>query len=268
MKVNLIKGVSNDMNIFKQLYRSLFSPKDIATFRFQRIGKTIFYIFLLSFISIIPNTYYTTVAFLNGIEAAKYSLKNEIPSFKINNGILTSETNTPLTINKDNFTIIFDPTGVITTNKLSDSENTIALLKEEFTFITDGQTQHYSYNMFNGIQIEKQDLIDFVDGLNSMLGIILPVMLFLVYLLAAAIKFIEVSLLALFGIQFNGRTQRKLKYSHTWRIAAYSMTLSTVFFTIMASLETNVPNGFLLNWFISIIIFFLAIKEIPKPKQQ
>ena len=40
------------MNIFKQLIVSLYSPKDIAKFHQQGIGKTILFVFFLTLISV------------------------------------------------------------------------------------------------------------------------------------------------------------------------------------------------------------------------
>jgi len=34
----------------------------------------------------------------------------------------------------------------------------------------------------------------------------------------------------------------------------------------MTAIQTVVPNSFLINWFVVIIVLYLAIKEVPKPK--
>ncbi|WP_174881655.1 DUF1189 family protein, partial [Metabacillus niabensis] len=39
------------MNIFKQLFTSIYSPRTISTFRFQGIGKTILFVFILTLVS-------------------------------------------------------------------------------------------------------------------------------------------------------------------------------------------------------------------------
>jgi len=80
-------------------------------------------------------------------------------------------------------------------------------------------------------------------------------------------KFIEISIFALFGLMFKNMIGKNLQYRHLWRMAAYSVTLPTIFFTIMAALQTTVLYGFLINWFASLIVLFLAIKEVPKRKQ-
>ena len=75
------------------------------------------------------------------------------------------------------------------------------------------------------------------------------------------------TVLALIGLAIKNLTGRKLTYRQLWRMAAYSETLPTVFFTIMAALKTYVPNSFIINWFVIIIVLYLAINETPKPKK-
>src|SRR3954453_21355810 len=131
------------MNIFKQFYKSIFSPRDIALFRFQGIGKTILYVFFLTFISILPSIIYFSTALTEGIDAAKSFIKDEAPAFSIKNGQLTAKTNVPVTINKDNFTIIIDPTGAVSEDDAANEGNAFALLKNEFAFVSAGRVETY-----------------------------------------------------------------------------------------------------------------------------
>lgn len=257
------------MNIFKQFIKSLYSPKDIASFRFQGIGKTILYVFFLTLLSILPTVYFFSFAIVNGINAVEESINIELPDFQIEDGELHSEQNAPITINKDRFTVLFDSTGTIEKSKLSNSDNTIALLKDEFIFTAGGQQQSYSYSMLNNVTITKQDLADFLSSADSMLMIIIPLMAVVIYIFTVGMRFIEVSILALIGLLLKNIMDRKnIQYRHLWRISAYSVTLPTIFFTIMAILKTAVPNGAFINWFVAFMIIFLAIKEIPQPKKQ
>jgi hypothetical protein len=254
------------MNIFKQFFRSTYSPKDIASFRFQGIGKTILYVFLLTLLSILPAIYYFSTVLNEGIEGTKSVMKNELPAFTIDNGTLTAESDVPITINKGDFTIIFDSTGVITNEDVEDEENAFALLKNEITVAAGGRIDTYSYSMLEGLTLTKDDFIDVVDTVDGMKGIIIPVMSTLMFLFSSAINFIEVSILAWFGLVLKSLSGRSISYRHLWRMAAYSVTLPTVFFTIMSALNTTVPNSFIINWFVEIIILYLALKEIPNEK--
>ncbi|WP_423799106.1 DUF1189 domain-containing protein [Neobacillus sp. SAB-20_R2A] len=255
------------MNIFKQLFKSIYSPKDIALFRFQGIGKTILFVFLLTFISVLPSIVYFSTALTTGLDSAKTFLEKEAPDFTIKNGQLEADTKVPVTINKDNFTIILDPTGAVSSQDAADQGNTFALLKDEFVMTAGGQSDTYPYSMMEGLKLSKNDLVDFINSISGLKGIIIPIVSLFIYLFSSAASFIEVSVLALIGLVLKNLAGRKLTYRHLWRMAAYSETLPTLFFTIMAALKTAVPNSFWINWFVVIIVLYLAINEIPKPKK-
>jgi hypothetical protein len=254
------------MNIFKQFYKSIYSPKDIALFRFQGIGKTILFVFFLTLISVLPSIIYLSTALSTGIDAARSFIKDEAPDFSIKNGQLSAKTDVPVTINKNNFTIIFDPTGAVSESDVEDAGNTLALLKNEFALATGGGIETYQYSMLE-LDLTKSDMVNIIDSISSMKGIIIPFVSLLIYLFASASSFIEVSVLALFGLALKNLLGRKLNYGQLWRMAAYSETLPTLFFTIMTAIKTSVPNSSLLNWFVIIVVLYLAIKEVPKPQK-
>ncbi|WP_160721719.1 DUF1189 domain-containing protein [Bacillus sp. USDA818B3_A] len=252
------------MNIFKQFFKSIYSPRDIALFRFQGIGKTILYVFFLTFVSILPSIIYFSTALIEGIDAAKTILKDEAPSFSVQNGRLTAKTDVPVTIDKGNFTIIIDPTGAMSEEDAAEAGNAFALLKDKFALASAGTVESYPYSMMTDLHITNNNLFNFLDTIGGMKGIIIPVVSLFIYLFSSAASFIEVSVLALIGLALKG--SKKLNYRQMWRMAAYSETLPTVFFTIMTTLRTAVPNSFIINWFVVIIVLYLAIKEVPKPK--
>jgi hypothetical protein len=255
------------MNIFKQFFKSLYSPKDIAIFRFQGIGKTILFVFFLTLISVLPSIYYLSTTLSTGLDTARTVIGDEFPSFSIKNGQLTTTTNVPIKINRDNFTIILDPTGAVSESDVEDDGNAFALLKDKFVLVTGGRTDTSPYSMLEGIDITKKSLLNFIDSIDGVKGIIIPVISLFLYLISSAANFIEISVLALIGLAIKNLSGRKLNYRQLWRMAAYSETLPTIFFTVMAAIKTTVPNSFLINWFVAIIVLYLAINEIPKPKK-
>jgi hypothetical protein len=254
------------MNIFMQFYKSIYSPKDIATFRFQGIGKTILFVFLLSLLSILPSVYFISTSISTGISSIRAVIHDELPSFSIKNGQLSANTSVPITINKDHFTIILDPTGAVSPSELDGNDNTFAILKNEFVFVAGGKAENYGYSMLNGTNVTSKDILHFVDMINGVKGIFIPVIALILYLFTSAANFIEVSILALIGLWLKNVAGRKLNYRQLWRMAAYSETLPTLFFTLMSAIKTNVPWSFFINWFVIILILYLAINEIPKPK--
>lgn len=249
------------MNIFKQLFVSIYSPKSIASWRNQGIGKTILFVFLLTLISIIPTSAYLSTSILNGLQLAQDTIEEQIPDFSIKDGQLHADSTAPVTIQQNGFTIIFDPTGETSLSDLDLNLNSIALLKNDFAVTTAGTLENFSYSMMD-ITLTKEDAVQFINSMDALLAIVIPVLIILIYLFSSAMKFIGISVLALIGTLLKG--DKDVQYRHLWRIAAYSVVLPTIFFMIMDIFQTPVPFGFVLNWFVSILVLVLAIKEIPQ----
>ncbi|MBB6443976.1 DUF1189 domain-containing protein [Bacillus benzoevorans] len=250
------------MNIFKQLIVSLYSPKDIATFQHQGIGKTILYVFLLVLISVLPSVYYFNTSMTSGFTTIKETLEKELPSFTIENGELTSAETSPITVNKGDLTFIFDSTGTVTQQEIAQDNNTIAFLKNEWVYAAAGQSQSFAYTMMGITTITDKDLSNFLSSMESMLPVMVPVTDAFIYLFSSAMKFIEVSLLALFGLLLQSMVNKTIQYRHLWRLSAYCVTLPTIFFTIMESVKTIVPGGLMIHWFVALIMLMLTLKEI------
>jgi hypothetical protein len=252
------------MNIFQQLIKSLYSPKDIAKTRFQGIGKTILYVFLLTLISVIPTISYISLAINNGVETAAHTIENELPDFAIENGELTAtDQKEPIYIEDEEFTIIFDSTGEINVNDLEGRDNAFALLKNEFVLIAGGTVDNYDYSTLD-LELTKENIMGMIDSVDSLLAVIIPVLAAIIYIFSSGVKFIEISILAIIGLILKNATHRNLPYRQLWRLSAYSVTLPTIFFTIMEAFQTQVPNGFLINWFVSTILLYLTIREVPQ----
>ncbi|ARP43492.1 hypothetical protein GTHT12_01968 [Geobacillus thermodenitrificans] len=251
------------MNVFVQLWKSLYSPKDIARFRFQGIGKTIGYLFLLTLLSVLPTFYYASTSLAESIRTTSALLRNDLPPFSIENGELQSAATEPIHIDQGGFTIIFDSTGEVTREEVERFPNAIALLKHEAVLVASHQAQHYSYATFPDVTITDEDVHTFITSLQSLLPVLIPLFGLVLYVLACLGKFIGVCVFALFGLLFAGMLDKKLRYRHTWIMAAYAITLSTIFFTLMETVQTIVPYSTFIHWFVSLAVLFLAIKEVP-----
>ncbi|SEM29003.1 Maltodextrin utilization protein YvdJ [Mesobacillus persicus] len=254
------------MNIFVQFFKSIYSPKDIASFRLQGIGKTILYVFLLSAISVFPTIYFSNTAIKEAVSVIEETIKEDLPDFQIENGLLTSTENEPILITKGDFSIIFDSSGTMDTSNVTTGD-TLALLKQEMVLIAGGEANSIPYSMLGAQTTTKQEIETFIDGSDSALAIFLPIFSLAIYLFTSGIGFIEISIIALFGLLLKNLVGKPLQYRHLWRMAAYSVTLPTVFFTIMSLLQVHVPFGSLINWFVSLTVLLLAIQEVPHSKE-
>jgi hypothetical protein len=256
------------MNLFQQMYKSIYSPKDIVTFRFQGIGKTIRYVFLLVLISILPTTVQFITFSSSSLQSVKESLENDLPSFTIENGSLSSEENQPMTVEKDDMIILFDSTGEMEEDDLELERNTIAFLENKLVVISDGNRQTNSYSAFSQFPVTDEMIIDVIDSILSLKWILLPAALLVLYLFASGLMFLKVSIFAMIGVLIAQLIKRNMNYRQSFRVAAYSATLSTLFFTLMKVLQTSITAAPLLDWFVMTVIMYLVVKEIPRPKNR
>lgn len=251
------------MSILTQIVKSMYSPKDIAETRFQGIGKTILFVFMLTLISILPVVYYMFVGISEAVGTVKQSIESDLPSFTIEEGVLHSDIKAPLTIRNGSFTLIFDPTGTIDQGEMTGMDANFAMLQKEIVLVAGGETNAIPYTLFPSESMKKDDITSLINTAESSLPVLLVLLFIVVYVFSTGMKFIEVSILALFGLLLKNLAGRKLQYRHLWRMAAYSTTLPTIFFAIMALLKTTVPYSFSVNWFVASMMLLLAIKEIP-----
>ncbi len=84
------------MSIFTQLVKSVYSPKDMALFRFQKIGKTILYIMLLCLITTIPRTFFYGSFIQDSVTMVNQAIEKDLPDFKIENGELKADIEEPI----------------------------------------------------------------------------------------------------------------------------------------------------------------------------
>lgn len=256
------------MNIFKQLGVSVYSPKAIASFRIQGIGKTVLYVFLLSLLSAIPVIVHFSMALNQSVQSITATIEKEFPTFVIENGQLNSEAIEPISTMKDGLAVYFDSSGTLTINDLDPSEDSIAFLKNEFVITTAGNAQKFSYSMISNMELSKESIVEILGEIDSLLPLISIIPILLIFIFASVMKFIEIFILALMGSLVSSISGKPLPYQPLWNMAAYSSTVATIFFMIMDLLQTVVPGGFMLNWFVSLVILYLALKEINREKTE
>ena len=248
------------MNIFKQFIKSLYSPKDIAKYRYQKIGKTILYVFFLMFISVIPFFYHFGVLTSEIVNEGRKIVEEELPPFYIRNGELISDIQEPLTIRKEKITFIFDSTGTMTKDDAERKTNAIALLKNELVVTSTGaNAQSFSYTTIG--EITNKTIVSFFN--SGAIWIIIPIIFIIFYTFVSGIGFLKITIFAYFALLLAKILSKQLVYRHAWRMTAYCMTLSTVFFMITEFMQIVFPFRLYLDWFIITIMMYLSIREIP-----
>ncbi len=239
----------------------------MARFRFQKLGKPILYVFLLMLLSSVPIGIITAVSFTNAYEDLKTHM-GDLPEFTLEDGTLKSDQSEPLIKKEDGNTFIFDATDEIKPDDVDSYESAIAFLKDRIIVMDSGTRQEFNYSNFSSMTFTKQDVSELTQNLDNLLPIFIPLLIFVVYLFQTGLKFIGITVLATIGLLLRSIAGRKASYKQLWVLSVYSVTIPTLFFTIMALVKTTVPFGFLLYWFVAIMLLYLTIKEIPLPKKR
>lgn len=253
------------MSIFTQLYKSLYSPKEIARFRFQKIGKTILYILLLALLSTVPQTLQIGSLITDQLAILEQTVDAELPDFTIANGELQSNTPEAIIKEEDDFTFVFDPNSVESPISPS-AANGMFLLKENVMIISNGETQSYPYSSLSEFTLSKTDIQDFLGVIKGIYPIALFVIGVFLFIFNAFISVIGITILAFAGRFFSSQMKRRLQYKQLWTLTAYSFTIPTIFFIVMESLHTVVPYSLLIFIFVSLFVLYLTLKEVPPPK--
>ncbi|HZG69953.1 MAG TPA: DUF1189 domain-containing protein [Chondromyces sp.] len=254
------------MNIFVQFIKSIYSPRHIAAFRFQGIGKTILYVFFLMLISSLPFVVHTSQLAAKGSDLLESSVINDFPDFLIKNGVLSSPHHMTETYQWNGTKIIFDPSGSIEIADLSKESYTIGILKNEIVIASNGEIQTIPYSMFDGVEITKDSAQQFLTSFQSSMVIILLLLFLFYYVFIAGMGFIKISIFAGIALLFRGT--RQPPYRQTWRMSAYALTPSIVLFSLLSLLGIVIPFSLFIDWGIILAFLYIAIQSIPLPESE
>lgn len=251
------------MSLFSQLYKSLYSPKDMARFRFQKIGKTILYILLLALLTSIPETMQAGQFIKEQVLTLQHNFQTDVPNFTIENGELKADSPNRIKKEENEFVFVFDPTN--TQAPPSDSDG-LYLLKDRFVTISNGQQQAYTYSSIGSIPLTKTEVLDFFTFLKTIYPIAIFVLGFILLFINAFTSFIGISILAFIGMILSKQMQRILSYKQIWTLLAYCSTIPTIFFMIMKYLNISVLSPLLVYSLVTIVLLYITLKEVPPTK--
>jgi len=255
------------MNIVQQFIKSLHSPETIARFRFQKIGKSILYVFFLMIIVSIPMAILLGTNIYNLFTNVEDHMNESFPDFTIENGVLQSDIDEPIIIENGNTTVIFDSTGEFNLEDASEYDTAFAFLEREAALITDGFPQTFGYQEF-GVNISKAQLSDLVNTIGNILPLLISIIILFMYLFNTGMKFIGIFVLSGIGLLLKRKVADQLKFRQVWILSAYAVTLPTILFAVFDVIRLYIPFSFAIYWVISIVMMNLIIRNIPRPKEE
>ena len=260
-------------NFFKNFLKSI---KDLDKYEDFAIEspKTAFKYFLkliLIFVVIIAIFY--TYQIMNNTNKVYSNLVNKIPDFSYSQGSLNINSQEPIIIDdyKDSFGKIIIDTN-ISENEIEkyEKESGILFLKDKCIVLSNTMGSiTYNYadlaSNYNITEFTKQDIIEYVQGLNIVsvsisIYLVIAIYLFMVYFISILI---DVLLLSLLALLISRISRIRLKYAPSFAIAIHSISLPVLLNLIY--IIVNLLIGFRIKYFqlmYSIISYIYVIVAV------
>ncbi|PFH84845.1 DUF1189 domain-containing protein [Bacillus sp. AFS088145] len=252
------------MNIFKQFWFSLYSPKTISRYRLQKIGKTIFFLFLLAILYTLPGFFSFEKNVKLQVNNVSDLLKDNIQSISLNKGAITINDNTPFERNIGEYKYAFYPNETVIPSKLKNEQFAVVVLKNRVIIKNDKGEQDFPYPSLKSTKINKADVSKFIKNIKEALPVFLIALFFLFYLGSCIFIFIVATLLAFLTALF--KSTKHLPFRQRFAMVSYSLTLPTVIYLLLGLLKINIPFQTLIFILITVGMYTLTIKNLPSKK--
>lgn len=265
-------------NFFKEAFKSIKDLDKYEDFALETPGKAFkYFIKLIAIFCIIVSIFYTynIVKNMNDIYA---NLKDKLPDFSYTQGTLTMETDEPVVIEdyKDVFGKIIIDISITgnETEKYEEEKEGILILKDKCIILANNAMGQVAYkyediaNNYNIGDFTKQDVVDYVEGMNivsiyASVYFAIFVYLYIIYFISI---FMDVLLLSVLAFIISRISRIKLKYAPSFSIAVHAITLPVLLNLIY--IVVNLLTGFQIKYFqlmystISYIYVIVAILMI------
>ena len=252
---------------YRKLKRAIINPEKYQEFALEKTSCALKYftklILLFCVIACIAITYQYVHIASNAINL----IKEDVPDFTVKDNILSINSEEPVVItkldDKIEYSLIFDTSDEVSEEKLKEYNQKLSLynlgaifLKDKVLIQTQGETDNqltYSYEelmkKFNIENINKQDLVEKIDSINTVSMIVAIYITLLIYLFVAYFiaTLLETVLMMVIGFLTSKIVKVDLKSSQIYNIVLYSLTLPILLNAI--NILLNIFVGFEIQYF-------------------
>ena len=228
--------------------------KQVKDFQTSRVMKYIFLlIFLITFVLTIRYSYDITRGLNIAIDWAKLNL----PVIEIQNGVVSVDVKQPYKIEEEDFALIIDTTGEITS--LDKYGKGILLMKNKVIYKeNEVKTETYDLSNVQALRIDEH----FMKVLKkNVVWVLFPIMLILIFLYFCIARFLQVFLFSLVSLAVSSITNIKLNYRQLFNIGVYAITPSTILGALLAFFGIQLPLFGILYTGLYIIYLVMAIQS-------
>ncbi|MBO8156080.1 MAG: DUF1189 domain-containing protein [Bacillaceae bacterium] len=250
-------------NIVQQFLYSFYHYKNVSVFRFQKIGRSIGYIFLLTLIATIPLMINTSIQSSKALNSVNDEILSQVPDFSVDDGTLKL---------KGHDLYMTNHGSVLFTNQ-EEWENGVSdgivFSKTKISLVADSSpVSEFQYSLLGLGNASKQQVLETIQTIQSLKWFILIIYFSFYYLFAVGVKFIEVSILAALGLYLKTKMNKNINYQQSWNLSAYALTIPAILVAWADAAPVTLPFSGLVFWGGAGIILYRIMTYIPSPKTQ
>lgn len=250
------------MSFFRQVKDSFTNFEEYREIAGQKRGRTFKYFIILYTLVFIIGGLRMAWNFNAGAAQLAETVREEVPEFRLADGVLTVEGPQPIVIDGDNATaMIIDTTGQVDESVLSNYDEGIFVSGTKIVNKQYSGTNEYKFADYKQMSLDKQKLLSYL----PMIKWLLPVLAFLMYLVKMVWVLVTTVILALIGLMINSARKGQLDFNNTWNMAVYAFTLPWLLEMIKNLAYPMMPSFWLLKWGIAFFILFKAIEAVTRP---
>lgn len=235
----------------------------ISDFKFYKevkdfqVSKAIKYIFTLILLITLVLTIRYSFDFRKGLNLATEWATQNLPPINIQNGVVNVDVQQPYKIIDEEFALIIDTTGEITS--LDGYHRGILLMKDRMVYKeSELKTETHNLSNIDALRIDE----NFIRALKkNALWILFPIMLLGTFVGFCIAKFLQILIFSIISVATSSIADVKLSYKQLFNIGIYAITPSTILGAILAVFALHLPRFGLIYSGIYIIYLIMAVRN-------
>lgn len=258
------------MNIFKEMVLSVYSYGSYKEFLNNKKGKVFGFGVMLMIIYFAVTMMIPALVNVFAPNGALHQIMASIPDFELKNGELwvddvieIDESDMYICVDTDPDYVFYDADEMAPA--LREYTSAILIDSEKIIVKSNGQVQGLYFSDL-GADLTKDDLA----GVMPVLYVGFVFGMFIAFVFVTALFFFGVLFVALLGMIVASSLKYQLSFGQLYLLGVYSRTLPLIIKAIVKFLPFNIPFFWVINFGLSVLILFLAIKKMKEeqPPQQ
>ena len=222
------------------------------------LANQLFLIFLITLILSVRYSFDIS----KGLGIAADWTKENLPIIEIQNGVVSVDAKQPYKIVEEDFALILDTTGEITS--LDEYKSGILLTKNKVLYKeNEVKTESYDLSNIESVRIDE----NFMKVLRkNLVWIIFPFMLLGIFIYFCIARFLQIFIFSLISLATSSIVNIKLSYKQLFNIGIYAITPGIILGALLAVFLIQLPFFWIIYAGLYIIYLVMAIlncKETP-----